>query len=222
MDRKIVRTILVAIVLLILGAIIILPIMVSNYIQSSTQSALSPILQANQQLKTQVSQLLNPTPTIQPDPITIIHEVRSLARLETLQYSIEKIITADSGQGELSILFGDKLIFVAHGKVIAGIDLEKIQTEDIRIKNDVLHIKLPEAELFTVTLDNEKSYVYDRETGIFSTGNVNLETLARQSAEEEIRKAAIEDGILEQAKMNGENFLIRLVRSLGYDEVVFD
>jgi hypothetical protein len=222
MDRKIIKTILVVIVLLFLGAIIILPILVSNYIQSSTQSALSPILQANQQLKTQVSQLLNPTPTILPDPITIIHEVRSLARLETLQYSVEKIITADSGQGDWSFLFGDKLIFVAHGRVIAGIDLEKIQTKDIRFEKDVLHIKLPQAELFSVALDNEKSYVYDRETGIFTTGNMNLETLARQSAEEEIRKAALEDGILEQAKMNGENFLIRLMRSLGYDKVVFD
>jgi hypothetical protein len=165
---------------------------------------------------------MHPTPTILPDPITIIHEVRSLARLETLQYSIEKIITADSGQGDWGFLFGDKLIFVAHGRVIAGIDLEKIKTEDIRFEKDVLHMKLPEAELFSVALDNEKSYVYDRETGIFTSGNVNLETLARQSAEEEIRKAALEDGILEQAKMNGENFLIRLVRSLGYDEVVFD
>ena len=65
-------------------------------------------------LATQISEVLNPTPTILPDPVSIIHDVRTLARLETIQYSIEKVVTADSGQQDLAILFGDRLIFVAH------------------------------------------------------------------------------------------------------------
>ena len=54
----------------------------------------------------------------------------------------------------------------------------------------------PPAEVFIATLDNQKSYVYDRETGIFTKGVNDLETLARQAAEQEILKAAMEDGIL--------------------------
>ncbi|HSQ39765.1 MAG TPA: hypothetical protein VLM78_06365, partial [Anaerolineales bacterium] len=62
-------------------------------------SALLPLSQANQAMQTQVAQLMNPTPTIIPDPVTYITEIRALARLETIQYSVEKVITAEIGQG---------------------------------------------------------------------------------------------------------------------------
>src|SRR4030066_228674 len=83
--------------------------------------------EANQSLQTQVAQMLNPTPTIIVDPVTYINEIRALARLETIQYSVEKVITAEQGQGFFGLLSGDRILFVAHGVVIAGIDMEKIQ-----------------------------------------------------------------------------------------------
>ncbi len=172
-------------------------------------------------LATQMAQVLNPTPTILPDPMTVIHDVRSLARLETIEYSIEKVIKADSGQQELWILFGDKLIFVAHGNVIAGVDLAKLSPEDLWVDAGALYVRLPEPEVFVATLDNDKSYVYDRDTGIFTKGNVDLETLARQAAEDEIEKAALEDGILDQARTNAEYYLLRLFQTLGYPQVIF-
>jgi hypothetical protein len=195
--------------------------LIISSINSSLTRAISPLQQANQALQTQVHDFLNPTPTVLPDPVTIIHEVRSLARLETIQYSMEKIITAEINQGVLGPLFGDKLLFVAHGTVIAGVDLEKLGAEDLWVENDVLHVRLPQAEIFIATLDNEKSYVYDRETGLLTHGDPNLETTARQVAEQEIYKAAIEDGILEQAQVNAEAYLIRLFLALGYPDVVF-
>ncbi len=208
----------ILVLVLILGALFV---GLTWFIRSATDQALSPLNEANDQLKTQVSNLLNPTPTILPDPVTIITEVRSLARLETIEYTVEKVITAEIGQGELAFLFGDKLLFVAHGSVIAGIDLEKLKAEDIWLEGETLYVKLPPAEIFVATLDNEKSYVYDRETGLFTHGATDLETQARQVAEAEIYKAAIEDGILEQAQQNAENYMARLLRSLGYNTVIF-
>lgn len=190
-------------------------------VRQITDNALAPVSLANQQLKTEVARILNPTPTIIPDPITIIHEVRSLARLETIQYTVEKVITAETGQGQFGVLFGDKLLFVAHGIVIAGIDLQKLNPEDIRLDGKVLYVRLPEAEVFIATLDNEQSYVYNRETGILSKGQKDLETQARQAAEQEILKAALEDGILKMAQQNGESYLSRMLRYLGYEEVIF-
>jgi hypothetical protein len=172
-------------------------------------------------LATQMAQILNPTPTILPDPVTIIHDVRTLARLETIQYSIEKVVTADTGQQELAILFGDRLIFVAHGTVIAGVDLANLGGDDLWLEGGTLFVRLPEPSIFVATLDNDKSYVYDRETGLFTKGNVDLETLARQAAEDEIEKAALEDGILDQAQTNAEYYLSRLFQTLGYPQVIF-
>ncbi|NMB87046.1 MAG: DUF4230 domain-containing protein [Chloroflexi bacterium] len=202
--------------------LILIPIFLTTAIRQTSNQALEPIQQANEQLKTQVSQLLNPTPTIIPDPITIIHEVRALARLETIQFTVEKVVTAESAQGELGFLFGDRLLFVAHGTVIAGLDLQKMRPEDLRIENQVLYVRLPEAEVFTATLDNDKSYVFNRETGLLTRGDVNLETSARQVAETEILKAALEDGILETARQNGENYMLGLFRGLGFNDVIFE
>jgi len=194
-------------------------------VRESAAAATAPfqqINQANEALQTQVSQMMNPTPTIIPDPATYIHEIRALARLETIQYSIEKVITAEVGQGTFGFAFGDKLLFVAHGIVIAGIDMEKLQPADMRLDNGVLYVRLPPTEIFIATLDNEKSYVYDRETGLLTKGSVDLETLARQAAEDEIRKAALEDGILVQGQKNAESYLLKFFTALGYKIVLFE
>jgi hypothetical protein len=93
--------------------------------------------------------------------------------------------------------------------------------DDFGLDKGVLMVQLPPAEVFIATLDNDKSYIYNRDTGILTHGNVDLETNARQAAEEEIEKAAIEDGILEQADTNAKLYLERLFLKLGYPEVIF-
>jgi hypothetical protein len=192
-----------------------------NQTAQQANSALQPLSEANQAMQTQVAQLLHPTPTIIPDPVTYITEIRALARLETIQYSVEKVITAEIGQGSFDFLFGDKLLFVAHGVVIAGIDMGKLEPQHMRYEGGVLYVTLPPAEVFIATLDNQKSYVYDRATGIFTQGVNDLETLARQTAEQEILKAAMEDGILTQAQINAEAFLLRFFAALGFPNTIF-
>lgn len=215
------NTIMSILILIVLAAGVYFIVQTVRESAAAAAEPFNQVNQANQALQTQVSQLLNPTPTIIPDPVTYINEVRALARLETIQYSIEKVITAEVGQGSFSFLFGDKLLFVAHGTVIAGIDMEKIQPADMRLDGGVLYVKLPPAEIFIATLNNEKSYVYDRETGALTKSSVDLETLARQAAEDEIRKAALEDGILSLAQTNAEAYLLKFFTALGYKTVLF-
>ena len=214
-------TLISALIMLILVTIIGSIIFLSVKINQTIDAAILPLQQANQTISTQISSLLHPTPTILPDPVTIIREVQSLARLETIQYTVEKVITAEVNQGVFGPLFGDKLLLVAHGMVIAGIDLSKISTADFSLEGDTLHVQLPDPEVFVATLNNDESYIYDRTTGLFRKSDPELETSARQAAEEEIYRAAVEDGILEQAKTNAEIFLERFFNSLGYLHVIF-
>ncbi|MCL4258422.1 MAG: DUF4230 domain-containing protein [Anaerolineales bacterium] len=193
-----------------------------DVVRGAANATLNPVQQLSESVSTQVANVLNPTPTVIPDPVTIVHEVRSMARLETIQYSVEKIITAETRQGLFGFLVGDRLLFVAHGTVIAGVDLQKLQPEDLRIEDSVLYVKLPPAEIFVATLENDKSYVYDREQGVLTRGDQSLETVARQAAEDEIEKAALADGILNQAQINAENFLYRFFLQLGFPEVIFE
>jgi hypothetical protein len=210
--------------LLILIVIIAGAYFIVQMIQQTQEAVSAPfnqVAQANQALQTQVSNLLNPTPTISPDPVTYINEVRALARLETIQYSVEKVITGEMGTGTFETLFGDRILFVGHGTVIAGIDLEKLRPEDMRYENGVLTVRLPPAEIFIAALNNEKSYVYDRETGVLTRPDINLETLVRQRAEQEILKGALEDGILEQAQVNAEAYLLKFFAALGFPNTIF-
>lgn len=190
-------------------------------IEETTENALNPVQEMTGGLATQVNRFLNPTPTIIPDPVTVIRDIRTLARLETIQFTVEKIVTADKGQGSLEFFFGDQLILVAHGVVIAGVDLAKMEIDDVWWDAGVLSVRLPPPEIFIATLDNDKSYVFDRETGLLTRGDINLETTARQAAEDEIEKAALEDGILEMARVNAESYLYRLFRSMDISDVVF-
>ena len=217
------QIVIIVLLVALLGVVLVgVPYYVSTTFRQATDRLMSPVEEANAQLKTQVAQFLNPTPTILPDPVTIVHEVRALARLETIQYSIEKVITAEVSQGQLGFLFGDRLLFVAHGTVVAGVDLSKLALEDVKLEGKTVRIRLPEPEVFVTALDNDRSYVYDRETGILRHSDINLETAARQAAEQEILKSAMEDGILDTARTNAENYLTRLLLSLGYEQAIFE
>lgn len=213
--------ILLVIVALILGAGFYLVYSIQQNTSSTINGIVGPFQQSNAAMQTRVADLLHPTPTIIPDPVTIINEIKALARLETIQYSVEKVITAEIGQGDFGFLFGDKLLFVAHGVVLAGIDMSKIGQGDMQMVNGVLNVRLPPAEIFISTLDNEKSYVYDRATGLLTHGDQNLETAARQRAESEITRAALEDGILAQAQQNAEIFLSKFFGALGFPNPIF-
>jgi len=209
---------------LVIGILLILGLgaygMVTT-VKTIAERTLQPVNQTSDSIATQVARVLQPIPTVLPDPIVIIHDIRTLARLETVQYTVERVITAETGPGFLKDLFGDKLLFIAHGVVIAGLDLQKLGPRDIWAEDGVLYMRLPEAEVFTAALDNEKSYVYDRETGLLTKGDVHLETTARQAAERAIKEATLEDGILQQARRNGEAYFSILLRNLGYPEVIF-
>ena len=211
-------------ILLPIGILIILAVGVYagvSVVQNAADEAIQPVSELTGDLGTKVAQVLNPTPTILPDPMTVVREVNALARLETIQYSVEKVVTAETGQEFLGVLFGDRLLLVAHGEVIAGIDLTKFTDEDIYIEDGLLFVRLPEPEIFVATLDNDQSYIYDRQIGFLRRGNTELETAARRAAEVEIERAAISDGILEQAERNAEEFLRRLFMQMGFPEVIF-
>lgn len=190
-------------------------------VSSVLRTALTPVEQITGLVGTQMADVLQPTPTILPNPISIVRSVRSLARLETIEYAIEKVITAETGQGQFGFLFGDRLILVAHGQVLAGVDLNHLGPKDLWLENGVLYVDLPEPEIFVSSLDNEKTYVYNRERGLLTKGSLSLEGDARGAAEREIKQAAIENGILDQARRNAESYLYGFLVQLGYPEVIF-
>jgi len=216
-NRRSVFNLNTVILLLILMALVGGGVLLVSAIQGLTR----PLEEAEQALAERFGGIGDPTPTIIPDPVTIVHQVRGLSRLETASYTIEKVITAESGQGPFAFLFGDRLILVAHGQVIAGLDLGKMEEGDIIIaEGGRVVVTLPPAEILVVNLNNQKSYIVDRDTGLIGM-NPALETEARRAAEQQIMDAALEDGILEMAQRNAESYVRQLILALGFQEVIF-
>lgn len=172
-----------------------------------------------------VRQLVLPvTPEILPNPTTIIREIRDLQRLETASFEFEKVITAETKQDLLWGLLGESVVFVANGKVFAGVDFAKMSEADLQVYDPVtVYVHLPEAEIFSdiPVLDNERSYVADRDTGLLTRADPDLETQVRQEAEKAIREAANESEILERADNNARQYMIAFLSGLGFENIIF-
>ena len=127
---------------------------------------------------------------------SVITQIRSLNRYESSEFTIEKIIEAGSSDGNAfkQVLFGDKILLIANGKVTAGFDFSKLGNDDIKVEGDTLTLTLPAPEILATRLDNKKTRVYDRRQGFLTQGNKDLESIARLSAENSIRSAACEGG----------------------------
>lgn len=75
---------------------------------------------------------------------TVIKQIRSLNRLETSSFTIEKIIdVGTSGNTFKQFLYGDRILLIAHGTVIAGFDLGKVSEKDINVSNNTLKVTMP-------------------------------------------------------------------------------
>lgn len=172
-----------------------------------------------------VRQLTLPvTPVIMPNPITIVREIRDLSRLETASYEFEKVITAETKQDVLWGALGESMVFVANGKVFAGVDFAKMAEDDLQVYDPTtVMVHLPPAEIFEdiPILDNERSFVADRDTGIFTRADPDLETQVRQEAEKAIREAADESEILERADENARQYMIAFLSGLGFENIEF-
>lgn len=162
------------------------------------------------------------TPVILPNPVVIIEEINSLARLETSSYAFQDILQIERNKELLFGVFGESLLFVAYGDVIAGVDLAKLDANDLQVASPTkILVRVPEAEIFLTDLDNDRSYVADRDIGLLTKGDADLETQIRQEAENRMLQAALENGILDRANEEARNFMADFLRQLGFTEIEF-
>jgi hypothetical protein len=150
----------------------------------------------------------------------VVEKIRQLSRLETVDYSIDKIVQGDRISPYLpNFLAGDELLLVAHGDVIAGVDLSALKPADVAVDGDTVRAHLPEPQILTSRLDNSRTRVYSRRTGLLVAPDPNLESKVRQTAEEQFIEAAKADGILDKAHQNAQTSVSALLKALGFKKV---
>lgn len=151
---------------------------------------------------------------------TVVDRIQRLQRLETVVYTMDKIVTGEKQSALLpDFLAGDRLLLLVHGEVIAGIDFQTLRNADVQIIGKTIQVRLPQAQVLITRLDSSKTRVYSRQTGLLVPTDPNLETQVRQEAEEELRRSALADGILQKAQENARATVLTLMQSMGFTNV---
>jgi hypothetical protein len=151
-----------------------------------------------------VSRILHPGSSARVyNTAAILRQVQTLSQLVTVKYVIEKVL------------------MVAHGVVKAGIDLSQLQAGDLSFDGNKITIHMPEPAITDVYLEEKKTQVIERTTGLLRQFDKDLEQNARIQAVDDIRRAARYGGIIDDARQRGRQQLVQLFQQLGFEKVEF-
>jgi hypothetical protein len=153
----------------------------------------------------------------------VIERIQKLQRMETVVFNMDKIVTGEKDNPMLpDFIAGDRLMMIVHGQVVAGIDFTRLKSSDITIHEKNIHIHLPPAQILITRLDNTRTKVYSRNTGILVRVDPNLESQVRQEAEGELLQEAALGGILNNARDNARVTVTTLLLGLGFEKIEVD
>jgi hypothetical protein len=154
---------------------------------------------------------------------TVVDRIQRLQRLETVVYTMDKVVTGEKENPLLpDFLAGDRILLLVHGEVVAGIDFSNLKPGDVKVDARRVHLHLPAAQVFSTRLDSAKTRVYSRQTGLLVPTDPNLETQVRQEAERQLQEAALADGVLRTAQQNAVSTIRGLLQGLGFEQIDFD
>jgi len=106
---------------------------------------------------------------------SVIERIQKLQRMETVVFNMDKIVTGEKDNPILpDFIAGDRLLMIVHGQVVAGIDFSRLKNSDIKIQGKEARIHLPNPQILITRLDNARTKVYSRSTGLLVRVDPNL------------------------------------------------
>lgn len=165
----------------------------------------------------------------------VVTQIQQLNRLQTVAFSVDTVITSQR-EGSWQKLWQDeqKGLFIARGRVDAGIDLSTLTPEMVQVvQPEVLdnnestdtdtpasimpkiNITIPPSKIFAVYLDDIE--IYDWQTGVFGMMQVDPKILeqAQNMAKKEVLKRACRGDVMNMALKNAQEQLQQLFALTG-------
>jgi hypothetical protein len=160
----------------------------------------------------------------EPDRGMVISKLKNTSKLATVEYIVTKVISAKDKNW-----FARDAYFFAEteASIKAGIDLEKIREEDVKIDGKKISIKLPPVEVINFSYPAEGFRVIERytdESSIFKWNSIDIETkddLYRQG-EADIRASIKDLGIIKSAQENTKLLLNKILTLSGFEEIYIE
>ncbi len=156
------------------------------------------------------------------DSAAVVREVRQLNDLVTVRYVVQKVVGLTEQHQPLG---SESILLMVQGKVLAGVNLGEINQYDIEsIHGQTAGIRLPAPRVIEAFIDEKNTQVWDRKVTWWTpwiAPDQNLEHQARLLAVDDIRKSAIDSGILNDARANAQNSIRKFLAAFGVTTVKF-
>jgi hypothetical protein len=167
--------------------------------------------------------IFDPAPiTIDNTPI-LVKEINNLSQLITIT-AYSEIVVDSVKPFTVPILpgvavpihsFDDEIVLIGKGKVLAGVDLAKIQEKDIYVKDDSVAITLPKAEILQV-ITNPSDFETFTEKGNWNDSEV---IAVKVKLRDKMIAAAMKQDILPKAAAIANIMMENFLRSVGFKKV---
>jgi hypothetical protein len=172
------------------------------------------------------------------DKLAVLKRIQSLNLLTTKQYFLERDL-------KITFNFDDLKIFNitilenslsqdvrVSGKVFAGIDMSKLQQEDIMVAKDQnkINLILPPAEILEVSIEEDRTDILGKDYNLLVGTKILFDEDMRVEVENSLQKQAIKEGkiglvevactesILDQASESAKEALKEFLLGLGFKE----
>jgi hypothetical protein len=149
---------------------------------------------------------------------TVLTQVEALGRLELVRYRFKDVVEYKKSS-KYPFLPDAKAALIVGGEAVGCLDLRKIKPQDVSFEGDsVVRVLLPAPELCSFQVNHKQSRVFSTENGFFQDGELVDE--AYRYAEAQVRRSALQSGILAETQRNAEQILVPMLRTLTGRRVI--
>ena len=148
-----------------------------------------------------------------------ILEVKKTGMLVTAEYTLGKIVKASDDKTWYKV-GNRKILMSMEAQLKAGIDLQDITDKNFRQKDRALHVTLPHARIFSLSIPPEKIKMEYQEVDLLRDPFSAAEREQLLAQEHQIRRQADSLRILQTAEENAALYFENLLQQSGYEKVV--
>ena len=149
---------------------------------------------------------------------TVLTQVEALGKLELVRYRFKDVVEYKR-TAKYPFLPDAKAALIVGGEAVGCLDLRKIRPQDVTLEGDsVVRIILPDPELCAFQVNHNQSRVFSTENGFFD--DASLVDEAYRYAEAQVRKSALQSGILAETQRNAQQILVPMLHTLTGRRVI--
>jgi len=148
---------------------------------------------------------------------TVLTSVEELGRMELVRYNFKDVVEYERNVSRW--IPNSRVVLIVSGEAVGCLDFAKITRADIQFQGDSLvQVALPAPEICYYKVDHSKSKVFAKENTYFQ--DAELVEQSFKYAEQNVKKAALNSGILRQTQVNAEKVLKPMLEEITGRRVV--